>query len=330
MGELLVEHVGQGLGVAFGDTEDDPPFVAPEPYNSMYDPRNIPPPVKAGTAQKESQQHPWLTHYINQQTQQLWYDHDASTNVELDGADVQQIRATYYGLVSEVDYQIGRLIDFLQEHDLYDKTLIVFTTDHGEQLGDHWLFGKSGYFDQSFHIPLIIRDPEPDASGGQTVEDFTESIDVFPTILDWIGLETPTQCDGWSLLSFCKGQKPDAVKTEVHWGFDFRDTENQTVQQKLGLRMDQCTLNVIRDKQFKYVHFTTLPPLLFDLEKDPNELNNCANDPDHISVVMKYSQMLLSWRMQHDDRTLSNTSIGPEGPLEKKDPRPSHRSNHKA
>ena len=303
-----------------------PPFIAPEPYCNMYDLRDIPPPVKASTAKIESQQHPWLTHYINNQTQQLWYGHDARTNVKLNSADVQQIRATYYGLVSEVDHQIGRLIDFLKENKLYDKTLIIFTTDHGEQLGDHWLFGKSGYFDQSFHIPLIIRDPEPDAGCRLTINDFTESIDVFPTILDWIGLETPSQCDGWSLLSFCKGQKPDVVKQQVHWGFDFRDMENQKVQQELRLRIDQCTLNVIRDTHFKYVHFTALPPLLFDLEKDPNELNNCSNDPDYISVVMKYSQMLLSWRMQHDDQTLSNTWIGPKGPLERKDPRPSHRT----
>lgn len=303
-----------------------PPFIAPEPYNDMYDLKDIPSPVKAKTARIESKHHPWLTHYINNQTQELWYGHDAHTNAQLDKAIVRQIRATYYGLISEVDHQIGRLIDFLKEKDLYDKTLIVFTTDHGEQLGDHWLFGKSGYFDQSFHIPLIIRDPEPDARYPQTVGDFTESIDILPTILDWIGLEFPSQCDGWSLLSFCKGQKPDVVRKEVHWGFDFRDIENQKVQQELGLRMDQCTLNVIRDKQFKYVHFTSLPPLLFDLEKDPNELNNCTKDPDYISTVLKYSQMLLSWRMQHDDRTLSNTSIGPKGPLERKDPRPSHRT----
>ncbi len=308
-----------------------PPFTAPEPYNTMYDLQGIPVPVKSDTSQLESQQHPWLSHYINNQTQALWYGHDAKNNVNLEGDDVQQIRATYYGLISEVDHQIGRLIDYLKENGLYDNTLIIFTTDHGEQLGDHWLFGKSGYFDQSFHIPLIIRDPEPDAHSGQVVEDFTESIDIFPTILDWIHLECPTQCDGWSLLSYCKGHKPEVVRTEAHWAYDFRDIENQHVQQKLGLRMDQCTLNVIRDKQFKYVHFTALPPLLFDLEKDPNELNNCAGDSEYISIVMKYTQAMLSWRMQNDERILTNISIGPSGLVERKDPKPSHRfSNNKA
>ncbi|MEE8150387.1 MAG: alkaline phosphatase family protein [Nitrosomonadaceae bacterium] len=302
-----------------------PPFIAPEPYNTMYDPQDIPIPVKAENAQIESQDHPWLSHYINNQKQKLWYGQVAKNNVKLDGYDIRQIRATYYGLISEVDHQIGRLIEFLKENDFYDNTLIIFTTDHGEQLGDHWLFGKSGYFDQSFHIPLIIRDPELDAQYGQVVDDFTESIDVLPTILDWINLDIPTQCDGWSLLSYSKGLKPDVVRKEAHWGYDFRDIEEQRVQQELGLRMDQCTLNVIRDKKFKYVHFTALPPLLFDLENDPNELNNCAEDPAYVSIAMKYSQALLSWRMQNDERTLTNTTVSANGILERKDPIPSHR-----
>ncbi len=305
-----------------------PPLIAPEPYNTLYDLQDVPLPVKSDTAQQESQQHPWLTHYINNQSQKLWYGQDAQSNVKLEGDDVKQIRATYYGLISEVDHQIGRLIDFLKENGLYDNTLIIFTTDHGEQLGDHWLFGKSGYFDQSFHIPLIIRDPEPDAPGDQVVEDFTESIDVFPTIMDWIDIEVPTQCDGWSLLSYCKGLKPDVIRKEAHWAYDFRDIEQQTVQKELGLRMDQCTLNVIRDARYKYVHFTALPALLFDLEKDPHELNNCADDPDKASIVTKYSQALLSWRMQNDERILSNTTVSPDGILERKDPKPSHRDSN--
>ena len=92
-----------------------PPFIAPEPYNTMYDLKDIPLPVKAGTAQIESQQHSWLAHYIYNQKQSLWYGQDAKNNVKLEGDDVQQIRATYYGLISEVDHQIGRLIDFLKK-----------------------------------------------------------------------------------------------------------------------------------------------------------------------------------------------------------------------
>ena len=70
--------------------------------------------------------------------------------------DLLQVRATYYGLMSEVDQHLGKVIKYLKESDQYDSTLIVFTSDHGEHLGDHYLFGKLGYFDQGYHIPLII------------------------------------------------------------------------------------------------------------------------------------------------------------------------------
>ncbi len=85
------------------------------------------------------------------------------------------MRAPYYGLRTEIDDQLGRVFSFLKETDQWDNTLIVFTSDHGEQLGDHHLLGKIGYFDQSFHIPMIVRDPEAkaDISRGTVVKQFT-------------------------------------------------------------------------------------------------------------------------------------------------------------
>ena len=71
------------------------------------------------------------------------------------------MRTAYYGMISEVDDHLGRVIGHLKETGQYDNTLIVFTCDHGEQLGDHHLLGKIGYFDESFQIPLVIRDPSP-------------------------------------------------------------------------------------------------------------------------------------------------------------------------
>ena len=125
--------------------------------------------------------------------------------------DVSQARATYYGMASEVDAQIGRLLDYLHVSGAYDETLVVFTSDNGEQLGDHWQFAKYAYFDQSFHIPLIVRDPraQADAARGRQVEAFSENVDVMPTILDCLGLDIPAQCDGESLLPFCHGSNHD-------------------------------------------------------------------------------------------------------------------------
>ena len=76
-----------------------------------------------------------------------------------DEAELRQLRATYYGMMTEVDAQIGRLVDGLRERGAWDDTLVVLTSDHGEQIGDHWLTEKLGWFDQSYHVPLIVRDP---------------------------------------------------------------------------------------------------------------------------------------------------------------------------
>ena len=75
------------------------------------------------------------------------------------------MRATYYGLVNEVDYQLGRIIAYLKDTGQYDRTLIIVTSDHAEMLGEHYVWGKEIYFDKSFHLPLVIRDPRPEANG---------------------------------------------------------------------------------------------------------------------------------------------------------------------
>src|SRR3546814_13370743 len=69
------------------------------------------------------------------------------------------VRATYWGMISEVDRQIGRLVERLKAAGAWDSTVIALTSDHGEMMGDHWTLGKFGYFDQAYHVPLILRDP---------------------------------------------------------------------------------------------------------------------------------------------------------------------------
>lgn len=241
----------------------------------------------------------------------------------LSDADVAQARATYYGMISEVDAQIGRLLSFLKAADAYDDTLVVFTSDHGEYLGDHWQFAKYSYFDQAFHIPLIVRDPRRQAEGGKgaQIEAFTENVDIMPTILDCINLDIPSQCDGESLVPFCHGESPARWREEAHWEFDFRDFIRDGEETFLELPPDQCTMNVIRSARYKYVHFTALPSLFFDLRGDPGEFRNLANDPEYQDLVLEYAQKMLSWRMNHDERVLANTRLTSSGVVEQKTPR---------
>ena len=278
-----------------------PPFIAPDPYHSMYDSTDVPRPVRAATVEDEAAQHPYLDFFLhNQRGWGIRYDHKSRNNLKLDDQDVLQARATYYGMMSEVDFHIGRLIAYLKEAGSYDNTLVVFTSDHGEQLGDHWQFSKFGYFDQSFHVPLIVRTPETGGKcvRGRRVDEFTESVDVMPTILDCLGISIPRQCDGKSLMLFCRGETPTNWRDEAHWEFDFRNFDDKDGNIALGLEADQCAVNVIRGRRYKYVHFKALPPLFFDLEKDPNEFENLAQHPEYQGLVLEYVQKMLSWLMR--------------------------------
>jgi len=323
-----IEHLSAGDGrpwfLHLSFLAPHPPFVASAPYHDMYAPADVPPPVRAASVEQEASQHPFLADYLhNQRGWGIYFEFDSRNNLALGDVDVLQARATYYGMMSEVDAQIGRLMDYLRASGVYDDTLIVFTSDHGEQLGDHWQFSKYSYFDQSFHIPLIVRDPRPEANGhrGRQVDAFTENVDVMPTILDYLGLDVPAQCDGASLAPFCRGETPDPWRDAAHWEFDFRDLVAPGEDRFLGLTPDQCNMSVLRGERYKYVHFTALPPLFFDLQEDPAELVNLAEDPDHRPLVLEYTRRMLSWRMNHDERVLANTMLTPDGVVEIKPPR---------
>lgn len=290
-----------------------PPFIAPEPYNRMYDPAALPDFVRAETLAEESASHPFLAHIFETQGKSGFVYGAEGLARDWDDAARRQIRASYYGLISEVDAQIGRIVAHLKARGLYDKTLIVLTTDHGEMAGDHHLFGKLGYFDQANHIPLIIRHPEAPAARGKEVESFSEAVDITPTIIDCLGGQPPRAMDGRSLRPFLEGDRQSAARDEVHWEHDFREVVSGTAQAAFGLELDDCSLSVIRDDAFKYVHFTGLPPLLFDLAADPAELRNLAEDPAHQGTRLRYAEKLLTWRARHLDRTLTGLELTPDG-----------------
>ena len=292
-----------------------PPFIAPAPYHAMYDAADMPPPVRADSWQAEAEQHPLLAFYLNDVAQSGFFRDGVGLARNMSEAQVRQMRATYYGLMCEIDDQLGRVFAYLKQTGQWDDTLIVFTCDHGEQLGDHHLLGKLGYFDQSYRIPMIVRDPSQAADGtrGTIVEHFTETIDTMPTILSWLGAEIPRQCDGRSLLPFCHDAPPADWRTEVHYEFDFRDIFYSKPESALGLHMDQCALAVLQDEKYKYVHFAALPPLFFDLSADPDQFRNLANEPGMAPKVLQYAQKMLSWRQTCAERTLTGYASSPEG-----------------
>ena len=299
-----------------------PPYRVAAPYHDLYDPAEVPMPVRAATPELEGAQHPMAALAVS------------VLGAPSDDAEMRQIRATYYGLMAEVDHHLGRVFDWLDRSGRAADTLVVLTADHGDQMGDHWLMEKLGYWDASYHVPMVVRDPRaPAAARGARVEAFTEHVDVMPTILDWLGIDTPAQCDGRSLAPFVSPDPDDEPvdsvgpagptdwRREVHWQWDFRSPVSHAAEDMLGLTMEQCTLDVIRDHRWKYVHLAGAPPVLFDLVADPDQFVNRADDPAYAPIVAEYAGKLLSWRMRHADRTLTSTELTPRGPVTRVDPR---------
>lgn len=311
---------GKPFFLHLGYYRPHPPFVASAPYHDMYAAADMRAPIRAENPDREAEQHPLLRFYLRHTNQASFFRGGQGMAAAMDEATVRQMRATYHGLMTEVDDCLGRVFAYLDETDQWRDTLIIFTSDHGEQLGDHHLLGKIGYFDESFRIPLVIKDPDAPDTRGQVIDAPTESVDLMPTIIDWLDGDIPRACDGHSLIPILREGVPQGWRTELHYEFDFRDVFGTRPEAELGLTMDECSLCSIQDANFKYVHFAALPPLLFDLRVDPHQFNNLADDPAYVSVVREYAQKMLSWRMRHADRALTHYRATPDG-LERRSPR---------
>jgi arylsulfatase A-like enzyme len=292
-----------------------PPYMAPAPWHDLVDADDAPPPVRHIDPGAEGAQHELVAGALL----------SGLANAPDDDRAMRQIQATYWGMLAEVDDQIGRLLDHLDRSGRAERTLVILTADHGEQLGDHWLLDKLGFFDSSYHVPLVIAGPPVSARArGRVVDEFTENIDVMPTILDLVGstagARIPAQCQGATLRAFLEGGTPPRWRDAVHWEWDFRSVGSRDLEESTGLTMAQCNLSVLRDRHGKYVHLAGLPPAFYDLDDDPDELHNLASDPAHLQRVLEYAQRLLSWRLSSDDETLAGTLVTPFGVIARRDP----------
>lgn len=291
-----------------------PPFAAPEPYNKMYAAEDVPEWRAAPTPEGEVD-HPYVAymrrHFYGRD------DLDPKTHLQ-EPVAMRQLRATYYGMMSEVDAQIGRLMAALEEAGSLGDTLIIFTSDHGEMMWDHWVLGKEFFYDKAAHIPLIVAAPgkEWDGGRGMIVDEFTGSIDVMPTVLDLLGATPPLQCDGTSLKGFLAGTRPAHWRQEIFWELDFREANSNRPEREMGIALDDCCLAVLRGPRWKYVHFAAQPPVFFDLKDDPDELRNRAKDPACASAMLAMAQKMLSLRMLKADRLMTGIKLTKNGPVE--------------
>jgi len=298
-----------------------PPFVAPAPYNDMYAPATIPPPVRHPDPATEAAAHPFFGPTLAQKT-------PAGCVVgfpDLENTDetVQTLRALYFGLITEVDHHIGRVIDFLKSSGQYDDTLIIVTADHGEMLGDHHSWSKFTVHDAAYHTPLIIRQPNNAAQAGAVVTAPVETIDITPTILDWVGLEAPNSMDGRSLLPLLHGEIPDDWRGYSFSELDFSEPECPTLwERELGTGPSNSALSILRDARFTLVEFAAdLPPILYD-NAAQGEALNVANLPDYRDDLARLGRQMLRHRMCYMDHTLSLDTITNDGPRRQKRHKP--------
>ena len=234
----------------------------------------------------------------------------------LNGESLARLRSVYWGLIGEVDCHLGRILDRLAHRGDLDQTLVLFTSDHGEMLGDHWMLGKAGFFPQAFHVPLLIRHPK--GIRNHRVGAFTEHVDLMPTILDALGLAIPRQCDGHSLADFLAGALPPIWRTATHWEHDFRDLEARTYESALGLPSDACSIATRFDGQAGYAHFAGLPTLAF--MDDPHWLTDRSRDPSCAGEILAQAQGMLSWRMLAAERRLTGCALTAQGVIGGYDP----------
>ncbi|MDO6585849.1 alkaline phosphatase family protein [Salipiger sp. 1_MG-2023] len=266
------------------------PYIVSPPYHDMYGPETHLDPVRSEA--EKADPHPVYGAFMQERVSRAFTDDTARTRV----------LTAYMGLIKQLDDQIGRLMAFVEEQGLADETMIVFTSDHGDYLGDHWMGEKELFHDPSARIPLIIVDPSPkaDATRGLKSLALVEAIDVVPTILDYFGgVQVPHIIEGRSLLPILHGEVDRLRDVAVsEYDYSMRD-----VRSRLGVEVKDAKLTMLFDGRWKYIFAEGFRPMLFDLQTDPDELTDLGADPDHAQELARLRQLFFDWTRRTSQRT---------------------------
>lgn len=265
-----------------------PPYILSEPWASMYDPRDM---VPGHLVEGEHDRNPIHFRKTQEQDPEFWRNarqgeaiHGGQYQVR-DPEELKKDMATYYGMISFMDREIGRILDALDRHNLTDNTLVVFTTDHGHFLGQHGLTAKAiHHYEDLLRIPFIVRWPGQVPTGAVS-EDLQNSVDLVPTFLAAAGIEPPIHITGLNQLpNWTQGE---AVRnwsiTENHHGthcFHMRSYVNKRYK-----------ITVYRDGT---------DGELFDLEQDPDEHRNLWHEPEAQSLKAELFHEFLQACLQYE------------------------------
>ena len=200
---------------------------------------------------------------------------------------VQQHIADYYGMISSQDYEMGRVIQTLEEQGHLDNTIVIYTADHGLAVGQHGLLGKQNLYSHSIRVPSIFAGPG--IPEGQTVEALTYLYDVFPTVCDLTNIDCPDTVEGYSLVPLMEGCVAKVRDTVFAAYKDIHRTVSDGRWKLIRYYVSEDS-----GKGTNYLQ-------LFDLESDPREINNLAELPEHAERVKSLATELKRWQNEVDD-----------------------------
>ena len=271
------------------------PFLAPEPFDEMYDDVEIPLPEATSLEEIRRLPEP-LQKLILRFTPK--YDMDREL--------LQWAYRTYYASVSQIDREVGKILDALEESGRANETIVVFSTDHGDQMLEHGLMGKNCFFEASVKIPFLISWPGRVKPG--KYEELVETTDLAPTLFELCGIAEPTACQGRSLAGLIAGspdgyEARDAVFSEnvipeviTGGSRDFYFEKGKGVK---GVRHPEAKM--IRTQRWKLNFYGGGEGELYDLANDPGEQRNLYLDPEHAETVNRLKDRLLRWLMTADE-----------------------------
>lgn len=213
------------------------------------------------------------------------------TGKELDEWKYQRYMRDYMKTVKSLDDNVGRVLDYLRDHDLLDNTLVVYTSDQGFYMGEHGWFDKRFMYEESFRTPLIMLLPKGFDRRGDITE-MVQNIDYAPTFMDLAGLEIPEDIQGVSLMPLLRGEHPDDWRETLYYHFYEYPAEHM-VKRHYG----------VRDSRYKLIHFYNDIDRweLYDLEKDPTEMHNIYGQPGTEEITRSMMKKLRDAQEQYDD-----------------------------
>ena len=266
------------------------PYIVPAPYHAMYGPNHVPAATRSEDERRDT--HPVFDAFLSGKVAEAFQREEVR----------QKVIPAYMGLIKQCDDQLGLILDRLEDSGAIKDTMIVLTSDHGDYLGDHWMGEKDFFHDPSVKIPMIVYDPRPeaDATRGTECAQLVEAIDLAATFIEAAGAEVPGHVvEGRSLMPWLRGECPDWREVVIsEYDYSLRPFGETLVGSSADAR-----LFMVFDGRWKLIHAEGgMRPMLFDLETDPDELNDLARQPGHEDQIARLRGHLAKWGLRMSQR----------------------------